>query len=202
MTEHKMLQKSIDEKRDSFLENALPFVATEGWSNALIHQVSAELGVDHDYFMALFPGGLEDLVAQFSDVLDRRMIESLADQKNKKMRVRDKIEAAVLERFAVAEPYKDASRLALAYWSVPPRTLRAARVVWRTADRMWDFAGDTATDYNRYTKRGLLSGVITSTTLVWIKDVTDDYAMTRSFLSNRIDNVLELGQALGKIKPR
>lgn len=193
-------KKSIDEDRVSFLNAALSHIPTEGWSMGAVRAACQDLKMTPDHFMVLFPGGVEDLVAQFSDVLDQHMLRDLKGMKTEKMRVRDKVETAVLARLMTAEPYKDSCRLALAYWSVPPRTLRAGRVVWRTADRIWDFAGDTATDYNRYTKRGLLAGVITATTLVWLKDVTPDHAATKLFLSNRIENVLQLGQALGKMK--
>lgn len=202
MAPYSKTKRSTDQERIAFLRAALPLVPKEGWSNVLVQSVEKILDQSSDYFMAIFPGGVEDLVAEFSNFLDEQMMDRLTTQKMEKMRIRDKIEMAVMERFGVAEPYKDACRLALAYWSVPPRTLRAARVVWRTADRMWDFAGDTATDYNRYTKRVLLSGVITSTTLVWMKDSTDHHDVTQSFLKNRIDNVLNIGQVLSKIKPR
>jgi len=90
----------------------------------------------------------------------------------------------------------------LSYWTMPPRGVRAGGVVWRTADRIWDWAGDTATDYNRYTKRALLCGVIGSTTLAWLGDGSGDMTATRAFLSRRIENVMQIGKFVGKIKGR
>jgi ubiquinone biosynthesis protein COQ9 len=195
-------KKSINSDRDIFLNAALSHIPMEGWSMGTVRMVCNDLSMTPDHFTMLFPGGIEDLVAHFSDFLDRQMIQNWFDGQTGNMRIRDKIEGAVLTRLTAAEPYKDSYRLALAYWSVPPRTVRAGRVVWRTADRIWISAGDISTDYNRYTKRGLLASVITATTLVWIKDVTPDHQVTRVFLSNRIDNVLQLGKALGKMKSR
>ena len=191
----------VQSERTAFLESALVRVPAEGWSMMTVQATCGDCGKTTDDFTALFPGGVEDLVAEFSNFLDDKMAHVLEGVDIASMRVRDRIEMAVLTRLAEAAPYKDACRLALAFWSVPPRTLRAGRVLWRTADRMWQFAGDTATDYNRYTKRGLLVGVLTATTLVWIKDHTPNQAVTRQFLARRIENVLQLGRALGKIKP-
>jgi len=73
--------------------------------------------------------------------------------------------------------------------------------VWRSADRFWAKAGDTATDYNRYTKRALLSGVIASTTLFWLTDNSEEHAASWAFLDSRIENVLAMGKRLGKAKP-
>jgi len=72
-------------------------------------------------------------------------------------------------------------------------------MTWRTADVIWTWAGDTSDDYNKYTKRGLLSGVIASTMTYWLQDQSDDLVKTRDFLNNRIENVLFVGKNVGKI---
>jgi ubiquinone biosynthesis protein COQ9 len=59
-------------------------------------------------------------------------------------------------------------------------------------------AGDRATDYNYYTKRLLLAGVLSSTTLFWLNDRSKDHAATWAFLDRRIDEVLKVGGRLGK----
>lgn len=196
------MSKKLDDLRDQILFAALPRVPADGWTFAAVCGACDDLGLPDVQIDALFPGGLEDVLIHFSDLLDRGMLDTLAHLDPEKLRIRDRIEKAVLARLDAAEPYKDALRLALAYWSMPPRHVRAARVVWRTADRIWDWAGDTATDYNRYTKRGLLAGVMTTTTLVWLKDSSDDLETTKLFLSNRIENVLKFGQIISKFKPR
>ena len=56
---------------------------------------------------------------------------------------------------------------------------------------MWRWAGDTATDYNYYSKRLILSGVIASTRLYWFDDDSEDFAKTRTFLERRIENVMQ-----------
>ena len=68
---------------------------------------------------------------------------------------------------------------------------------------IWTWAGDDATDYNRYTKRGLLSGVIGATMAYWLQQNDDaTNAKTFAFLNNRIENVVTIGQNTSKvIKP-
>ncbi len=72
-------------------------------------------------------------------------------------------------------------------------------MVWQTADVIWNWAGDEAEDYNHYTKRILLSGVITATTVRWLNDKSENHHETHEFLDRRINNVLKLGQGAGKI---
>ena len=73
-------------------------------------------------------------------------------------------------------------------------------MIWQTADIIWEWAGDTATDYNRYTKRGLLVTVIGSTTFYWLTKSDASMEDVDQFLRARIENVLKVGQAASKLK--
>ena len=64
------------------------------------------------------------------------------------------------------------------------------RIGWRSADLMWRIAGDTATDYNHYTKRLILSGVYGSTLLVWLDDQSEGWMETGAFLDRRLADVM------------
>jgi ubiquinone biosynthesis protein COQ9 len=62
---------------------------------------------------------------------------------------------------------------------------------------MWRIAGDTATDFNHYSKRCILLGVYASTVLVYVDDGTEDLAQTRAFLDRRIDDVMQIEKVKG-----
>ena len=66
----------------------------------------------------------------------------------------------------------------------------AARIGWRTVDRIWRLAGDTAVDFNHYTKRITLGAVYAATLLVWLDDRSDGNADTAAFLDRRLDEVM------------
>jgi ubiquinone biosynthesis protein COQ9 len=55
---------------------------------------------------------------------------------------------------------------------------------------MWRLAGDTATDFNHYTKRLTLSAVYGSTLLAWLDDQSEGWTETSAFLDRRIANVM------------
>lgn len=197
------MMKNEDEIRDNIIETVLPDIAFDGWTWRGIEGAAAQAGYDKDMAYAVFPGGLPDAVAHFSDVADRWMLSALEGVNPDNMRIRDRVSYCVLTRFDKLRPHKEAVRMALSYWAVPSSgSFKAGKVVWRTADRIWDWAGDTATDYNRYTKRGLLSGILTTTMLVWLNDDSENEQTTKNFLERRIENVMQLGRFLGKIKRR
>src|SRR3546814_8607904 len=74
----------------------------------------------------------------------------------------------------------------------------AAKLLYRTVDAIWYACGDTATDYNFYTKRALLAGVYSSTLLYWLNDRSEGFAATWAFLDRRIGEVLKVAGQLGK----
>lgn len=198
------MHESVTAQRDIILENILPEIAFSGWTWPGVVAAAERAGMDPAMAGAVFPGGLPDMVAHFSDWADRQMIDALAGTDPAALRVRERVALAVEKRLEALAPHREAVRAALSYWTMPQRGMRAGGVVWRTADRIWDWAGDTATDYNRYTKRALLCGVIGSTTLAWLGDggADGDMAATRAFLARRIENVMQMGKFIGKIKGR
>ena len=60
---------------------------------------------------------------------------------------------------------------------------------------MWRAAGDTATDYNHYTKRGMLAGVYAATMTVFLDDSSEGQADTRAFLARRIEGIMRFEKA-------
>lgn len=184
--------------KDAIIETALPAVPFDGWTVKVLQDAAIEAGYEKDMVKAVFPRGVQDALVHFSGWADRRMMEELP--KSPSMRVRDKIALAVRTRLEILAPYKEAERLAVAFWLRPLRKWEGAKLAWKTADVIWDWAGDTATDYNRYTKRGLLSGVLGATILFWLSDTSKNHADSWAFLDRRIDNVLSIGKIAGRLK--
>ncbi len=194
------MNQSVIIVRDRILKSLLPDIAFEGWSWDAVRRAAVLAGYDDDMAAAVFPGGLVDMLDHFSDWADREMLKKLDKIDPDPLRVRDRVRLGVAGRLAVLAPWKEAARLAGRYWAVPYRAGHGGRLVWRTADRIWVWAGDTATDYNRLTKRTLLAGVISSTMLVWLADREPGLERTSAFLDRRIENVMRLGQFIGKMK--
>lgn len=188
--------------KDAILLRALEDVPFDGWIFEVIENATSDLGYEEGTARALFPGGVEDVLGHFSDYADRMMHENMKDHDLSSMRLRDRIRNHVLTRLDILESNKEALRLSLEYWKCPGKQGKAARVIWKTADSIWVASGDTSTDYNRVTKRMLLSGILASTTLYWLRDQSPDYTKTKSFLDNRIENVMQFGKIIGTLKRR
>jgi ubiquinone biosynthesis protein COQ9 len=132
------------------------------------------------------------MVAAWIDVSDEDMVAAMALEGVADMKIRERIRRGVEIRLEQAAPYKEAVREALQILARPQNAPHAARSLWTTADRLWRAAGDTATDFNHYSKRAILSGVYSSTLLYWLQDDSEDFSATRTFLERRIDDVMKI----------
>ena len=181
---------------------ALPEVIFDGWNLRLIDKCARECGFDPDVVGALFPSGISDVLLYYSNYCDDIMLDEMSNIDQKNMRIRDQVSLAVKTRFEILNQHREASKLAASYWSVPTRAGQAGKLVWQSADKIWLWAGDTATDYNRYTKRALLSGILSSSALVWMSDEATGLDKTKAFIDRRIEDVMKLNKLLFKFKKR
>ena len=193
-----MDKEQVVQIRDEIINATLPNVMFDGWSWQSVINNASELGHDEPAVFAVFPERIIDVLDGFADLADREMLKNLEVQNPEELRVRDRIRAGVIARLQYLQPHRDAVRASVGFWGIPTRKPRAAKIVWRTADQIWNWAGDDAKDYNYYTKRGLLSGILVSTLLVWLDDESENMRITEEFLDRRIENVLFVGQTIGR----
>jgi len=184
--------------QDKILKIALKDIPFDGLEWHVIEAAAQKAGYDADVAASVFPDKITDFLRYFAHWADDKMLESLESASQEELKIRERISLAVWTRLEVLNKHKEVVRLSAKYWVNPMHKPVGAKIIWRTADVIWHWAGDTATDYNKYTKRGLLSGVITATTLFWLNDKSDDHIKTRNFLDKRIENVLFFGRYAGK----
>jgi ubiquinone biosynthesis protein COQ9 len=191
--------------KKAVLELALPDAAFDGFTDQVLAKAGKEAGVDTGEMTRLFPEGPRSLIEFYSLSADAGMEERLSELDIAKMKVRERIAAAVLARLSVLKPHKEAARRAAATLSLPMHAALAARLLYHSVDAMWRAVGDTSTDFNFYTKRGILAGVYGATLVRWFNDSSKDEAATHDFLAARIENVMqfekykaEAKKALGK----
>ncbi len=177
--------------KEQVLEAALPDAAFDGFTDRLLAKAGKTAGLDEGALARLFPDGPLSLIEFYSQAADAEMELRLAAMELPKMKIRQRIAAAVLARLSVVKPHKEAARRAAATLSLPMHAATAARLLYRSVDAMWRAAGDTSTDFNFYTKRGILAGVYGATLLRWFNDTSEDEAATSDFLAARIENVMQ-----------
>lgn len=176
-----------------------PHVPFDGWSQRAFRMAVAEAGVDRAAADAVCPRGAVDLAVAYHREGDAEMVRRIHAADMGEMRFRDRIAAAVRFRLEVIED-KELVRRGTTLFTLPMYAGESARLIWGTADRIWDTLGDTARDYNWYTKRATLAGVYSSTVLYWLGDDSQDNARTCAFLDRRVEDVMRIEKVKARAK--
>ena len=181
---------TLDEIRAALAPLVAASAAFDGFTAATLDEAADALGVDRDVARLAFPGGARDMVDAWFATIDAAMAERCPAETLATMKIRERITRLVETRIDLLAANRESLRRALALLALPGNAPHAAKLGWRAADLMWRLAGDTATDYNHYSKRAILTGVYGSTMAVFLNDESEDFAETRAFLARRIDNVM------------
>lgn len=188
--------------RDAVIQAALPHVPFDGWTRKVLATAAENAGLGADAAGRLFPGGVKDAVAHFMDMADRLMLEDLDRLDLAAMKVRTRIATAVKLRLERWTGHREAIRRALALTPLPAFAGGALRGGYKTVDAIWRAAGDKATNFNFYTKRGLLAVVYGSTVMFWLNDRSEGSAATWAFLDRRIEEVMQFPKFKARVTER
>jgi len=181
---------TLDEIRAALAPLIADNAAFDGFGEAALTAAAERAGVDPDVARLAFPGGARDQVdAWFADI-DAAMAGRWPPERLAALKIRERITTLVETRLDLLAPRRESLRRALALLALPTNVPFAAKLGWRSADVMWRLAGDTATDYNHYSKRAILGAVYASTLAVFLNDESANFADTRAFLARRIDGVM------------
>ena len=191
--------RTLDELRQALAPEIARAAVFDGWSEQALAQAAALAGVDLAVARLAFPGGAMDMIGAWIDSTDARMRNAFADGHLGTLKIRDRIRTLLLFRLDAVAGMEEALRRALAIQAMPQNLARTLKVGWHSADLMWRLAGDTATDYNHYTKRALLCGIYTATLAVFVEDESEGKAETRAFLDRRIEDVMKFEKAKAQL---
>lgn len=189
----------LEERRDRILLGTLRQVPFDGWTGRALRAGAVAAGFAPEDGPRAFPAGMLEVVEHFCDYGDRRMIARLETRSLADMRIRDRVATGVRCRLEAVAEHREAVRRAMAFLALPGHGGAAARCTYRTVSAIWYAAGDRATDFNFYTKRGLLAVIYGATVLYWLTDASEDSAATWEFLDRRIAGLLGFGRMKSRV---
>ena len=188
----------IKTAQHAILSHCLTLMQHQGMSHALLEQASVQAGYAPLYYYTVFDT-LEDVAHGLMEALDEQMLAACQDVCATIPSIRTRIYTIITRRIALAKPHISAYRQLHYFMARPCHVSFATACHWRTADHIWRLAGDASTDFNYYTKRGLLLAVYCTTWLYWLQDSSAEQRDTDGFLKRRIDNALSVGRFKQKI---
>jgi ubiquinone biosynthesis protein COQ9 len=130
-----------------------------------------------------------DMIAAWIAHVDEAMARTFPPEALADLPVHKRIRRLLRFRLEAIAGQEESLRRALAIMAMPQNAPRALRLGWQSADAMWRLAGDTAADYNHYTKRAILAGVYAATLAVFVDDRSPGKAETLAFLDRRLAGI-------------
>ncbi len=185
---------TITEQR--LLDAALGLIPQKGWSRAMALEAGRAAGLSAAETDLLLPRGPADLAALLSRRHDAAALAALPDPAS--LKIRERIRAAVAARLDAACAEEASVRRWTGFLALPPNLSLAARLLWETADALWRWAGDTATDENHYSKRALLSAILAAGLAIRL---TSGKAAAMKHVDARIENVMAFEKWKAGVKP-
>jgi ubiquinone biosynthesis protein COQ9 len=189
---------TLDEIREALAPLVAENAAFDGWNLRAVESAAAALGIEPSIAAIAFPGGAVEMIDAWFASVDTAMAARFTPEQLAAMKVRERITNLVETRLEIVAGNREALRRAAAILAMPQNLAHAARLGWRSADMMWRLAGDTATDYNHYTKRAILGSVYAATVTVFLSDESEGWADTRAFLGRRIEGIMAFEKAKAK----
>lgn len=192
---------TLDEMRLALGAEIPAHAVFDGWGDAALAMAAQALKLDPAHAKLAFPDGAVGMIDAWYASLDARLLAAFPAERIAAMKIRARIAGLVLARLDLVRPHKQAVRSVLAILAQPRNLPTAAKLGWRTADALWRIAGDTATDFNHYTKRLTLSALYASTLLAWLDDESEGEAETKAFLDRRIGDVMRFEKVKAQLTP-
>lgn len=183
--------------RAKWLEALLPNVPFDGWTRAAAEAAAETAGLSEGEQALAAPRGLADLVEAFFDQAETDAAATLGATDMTEMGVRAKVALGVQAWLTALAPHKEAARRAGARGFLPWVAGDALQRTYSVADMVWTGIGDTSTDYNQYSKRGLLAATIPLIFLRWLDE--DDPDKLNAYIERRLTGAMKFGQAGGRV---
>lgn len=183
--------------KNKFCQLLSTHLTSSGYSKELLNQINDECGFSKNYYLILFQKEVSDIAKYFEDWQDQQMLEFLLSHE-KPAKVREQIAAALIYRIINVAP-KEALLAQSSFFLLPENIIDGNCAAWQTCDHIWHYAGDKATDFNHYTKRGLLFSVYLAAKTYYFADESEGYEKTKIFIKDALDNIINIASLKNRI---
>jgi len=187
---HAMSKIKLFQELVKLLEN-------NNWSKAMISKAESNCGLNLGYYHILFTHGEAQMLQELEDWQDDCMLEELTKQLWPK-KIREQIALALEIRIMNIVSKNVLTNISAAFM-VPQNILAGNESACSSCDLIWKYAGDKSTDFNYYTKRGLLLPVYLSARAFYIADNSKNHQDTKEFIKNALDNIINIASLKNRI---
>ena len=176
-----------DRMEQTVLDAAIQRAPRFGWNSRLVRAACEAEGLSRGDEELLLPNGPRDLAALLSRRHDALTLEALKATPPETLKIRERIAKGVSARIEAGTAHLEATKRCAAFLALPTNADLGLSLAWESADVVWRWAGDTATDWNHYSKRAILSGILIPALTMRLFDGPE---AAEAFVAARIENVM------------
>lgn len=198
------VERDQDIAKEKFLQELGKYLETN--KNSEINEQSFDAVNDicafsPGYWRILFEKGARQIASALESKQDEQMLEFLNSMDIKPEKIREQIALALNVRIIDSEGKKLKLKLS-SFFLRPENLTKGIKAAARTCDAIWRYAGDKSTDFNYYTKRGLLLSVYMKSRTFYFADDSEGNFKTKEYTKEALDNVIKIGSLKRNIQQK
>ena len=194
------MTENIENLKKRILRSVLEILPYETFDGNIISKACESVNLQKEYASLLFPNGRVEILELFRDYVDEIMVKRIGEELVDVKSITVKIYESIKIRLEILDKYKMVIPKIISFYSMPWNHFKLYPYTWKSMNLIWRVAGgDQSTDFNYYTKRGLLTGVYWSTIIYWLQDESLNYQDTYDFLQRELNLIGKIGK---KISPQ
>ena len=157
-----------------------------------LDEILTKYNISIEEFYKYFPNKISSMsLIYFSYLSNKSVVSSKKFLKNEKS-ISKRVTHILNNKISLIHQEKELSKFFLKYCIIKP--ILMVKVSYYFSDLVWRELNDSSTDFNYYTKRGILSKIYMSSLFYWIK--TKNLSDTNVYIAEQIASI----KILGKIK--
>ena len=186
-----MKKNKLNDDRKLILLESLKLIKNNGWNDNLFELISKKNNIEFEKINSLFPDGYKDLLKYYFDELNYKINISSRKLNLSKIKTHIKIRELIHLRLLEYKKEKDSIRRAYFTLLLPSNSKIFSIIMFRIVDQIWFLAGDNSTDFNYYSKRGILFAIYYSSVMFLINN-DFDINKTLNFLDSKLHKVSKI----------
>ena len=190
----KKYNNSDYKKKIKILELTKKIVSIDGWSENVLEKL-VNKNIDSSELAYYYPNGYKDILKFSLDEINYSLEKIISKTNIINLPLNKRIKKILMTRIEILNKDKKFFNKTFNHLILPQNTKILTKSLYKSVDTMWYLAGDNSTDFNFYTKRLILSGIYTSTLLIFFNNNIEE-------AENNIDRSLKRISKLPKLKER
>ncbi len=199
------------ETKEKVLAEFLKICTFDGWSDSALSQAVYNSGISESFTNLIFENGCLEIAEFYIWSQNQKVSEKIQAIENfHTQKIRDKIRLALYARFEIEKDHQVAIQRLINFYLNPKNftsfevgakpIIQGMRDCFKIADFIWREVRDQSTDFNFYTKRITLAKIILRSSLIFVKDDSENFTRTKNFIDSQIANVMKFEKRKMQVK--